>query len=799
MNTSSRNYPGNLTRPLKGSWSFAPLCLALLLFGAVATRAASLTVTNTADSGDGSLRATIAAASNGDTIAFSLPSPSTITLTSGGLLISNLTLTIAGPGTNSLAISGNGTNTVFSIISNSVVILSGMTITNGGGGIYASGTATTVIVSNVVASGNSSETYGAIRSQSSNFRIVDSVVSGNSSIYGGAIYAFFGVTSISNVLVISNLATGISCLSGELEINDTRIIGNSALSGNGDGGGLALQAEMEACTLAATNVTISGNWATNGGGMYFTAGLGNFYTYVSHITIVGNQAVGGGGGIEAYEAGALTFNNCVISSNMAGGGGAISAYHTDTILTDVSLVGNTATGYGGAINSGSAAFELNNATVVGNSSGAGGGAICSSSGGAGVHASVSFYNCLIASNTAASGGVIFEEPDTYGVDSEFFNCTVAYNMATNYGGAIYNFTAGGGSIITIVGSTFNDNVATVGGGGAIYSFVVPNDFPGTSWIGITNSTFSGNSAGTGGGIYNECDASLGPFGNYGATNSSAGIAILNSTFTGNSATNGGTLFNMNAGVGTTPVQIGSSIFNAGTFGRTILNFAGVISSLGYNLSSDNAGGALTNSTDLINIDPQLGPLQNNGGTVQTHALMPSSPAVDKGKNFSGSLWDERGPYYTRTYDYPSVPNAGGGDGTDIGAYELETFFDPFVIWQFQNFGCTNCPQAAPTADPDGDGADNMAEFLAGTNPNNPSSAFRVLAVTRQGNDLLVKWQTAGGHTNVLQSSSTLAQGSFSDISSNIVIPGTGDATNTYLEIGAALNGTNSYYRVRLGP
>jgi hypothetical protein len=63
----------------------------------------------------------------------------------------------------------------------------------------------------------------------------------------------------------------------------------------------------------------------------------------------------------------------------------------------------------------------------------------------------------------------------------------------------------------------------------------------------------------------------------------------------------------------------------------------------------------------------LGPLLDNGGGIPTHALQPRSPALDKGRNLSAEATDARG--FPRTWDDPAIPNASGGDGTDIGAYE----------------------------------------------------------------------------------------------------------------------------------
>ena len=74
-----------------------------------------------------------------------------------------------------------------------------------------------------------------------------------------------------------------------------------------------------------------------------------------------------------------------------------------------------------------------------------------------------------------------------------------------------------------------------------------------------------------------------------------------------------------------------------------------------------------NDSDLINAATRLGPLQDNGGSVLTHALLAGSPAIDAGTN-SGVAFDARGQ--PRTIDNPAVTNALGGDGTDIGGFEV---------------------------------------------------------------------------------------------------------------------------------
>jgi uncharacterized MnhB-related membrane protein len=88
-----------------------------------------------------------------------------------------------------------------------------------------------------------------------------------------------------------------------------------------------------------------------------------------------------------------------------------------------------------------------------------------------------------------------------------------------------------------------------------------------------------------------------------------------------------------------------------------------MTSLGYNLSSDGAGGYLTGPGDQIYTDPLLGPLQNNGGPTFTHALLPGSPAIDAGDpNFTPPpFFDQRGPGFNR------VANG----RIDIGSFEVQ--------------------------------------------------------------------------------------------------------------------------------
>src|SRR6266404_8908966 len=187
----------------------------------------------------------------------------------------------------------------------------------------------------------------------------------------------------------------------------------------------------------------------------------------------------------------------------------------------------------------------------------------------------------------AGGGIDNENNDTLMIT----NCTVSGNSA-GLGGGMFN-----GGPLTIGSMTVSGNSAANGGG--IYN-------SGGGAATITNSTFSGNTASSGGGIFN-----IGTF------------TITNSTLSNNSASLGGGVFNNET------LQIGDTILNMGASGANISN-SGTVTSLGYNLSSDDGGGVLTGPGDQINTDPLLGPLQNNGGPTFTHALLPGSPAINTG-------------------------------------------------------------------------------------------------------------------------------------------------------------------------
>ena len=146
-----------------------------------------------------------------------------------------------------------------------------------------------------------------------------------------------------------------------------------------------------------------------------------------------------------------------------------------------------------------------------------------------------------------------------------------------------------------------------------------------------------------------------------------------STISENSADIGGGIVNY---AGTMTVT--ASIF-ANPDGGNIFSLLGTTVSLGRNLFSDSPDVTL-NPTDLINTNPLLGPLANNGGPTQTMALLPGSSAIGAGVAVAGVTTDQRG-----------IPR---GNAPDIGAFQSRGFTIAVVSGNRQT-APSNSPFPAP--------------------------------------------------------------------------------------------------------
>jgi CSLREA domain-containing protein len=304
------------------------------------------------------------------------------------------------------------------------------------------------------------------------------------------------------------------------------------------------------------------------------------------------------------------------------------------------------------------------------------------------------------------------------------NQTVVQNNVSdggNGGGGIYARSVVGDRVVTIRESTLRGNQAlgpagfTGLGGGAFLigvevvidrSTVVSNtgqrgaggllilDGDGT----VANSTISGNTTvgdpgdplyGVGGGML---------FGQEGSPDPIL-VSVINTTIAANSAGNwGGGLAVGSIGAFTATVSLVNTIIadNLAPENRNCFNGAGftpgVLESLGHNLEDADTC-QLDQPSDLINTEPLLGPLQDNGGATWTHALGAGSPALEAADDAVCAAPPVNG------VDQREVTRPQGA-ACDIGAFEREPAPPtPTATLPSPTPTATLPPTATPTATP----------------------------------------------------------------------------------------------------
>jgi hypothetical protein len=219
-------------------------------------------------------------------------------------------------------------------------------------------------------------------------------------------------------------------------------------------------------------------------------------------------------------------------------------------------------------------------------------------------------------------------------------------------------------------------------------------------LALKNTTLSGNrvNEGNGGGIANS-----------GTVTATSCTIAGNSAFATLSSGKGGGIWNLGTVRSQSTLIAGNQSSVAGTnatpAGHDVL---GPLTSEGYNLIGDGTDCTVTpyygdqiGSTSRP-IDPRLGPLQDNGGPTWTHALLPGSPAIDRGATSAPLPVDQRGV---------PRPKDGDGDGwacSDIGALEMvAVVLSPSRLQNRLSLG-RNLPEAEARGD--GRNAGHKASF-----------------------------------------------------------------------------------------
>lgn len=293
--------------------------------------------------------------------------------------------------------------------------------------------------------------------------------------------------------------------------------------------------------------------------------------------------------------------------------------------------------------------------------------------------SVTVVDCVFTGNRAPDGGAPLFRAGAGGAIFSDGNLTIdgcrfENNVAGRYGGAI--FVNASFTLTTIRNSTFTGNSAVFGGAIRMTQAVV-----------VENSTFSGNVARN----------AAGTSGQGGAIENTGGNLTLTSvTISGNDSFSGGGVFMSSAA--TTRLNHATVAFNTANYGgglhaggttsieNTIVarntaavasqghDVRGAMTSLGYNLvGNTTASSGFTAAGDLVNVDPLLGTLADNGGLTFTHALLSGSPAGDAANPNSTVSADQRGLGRPRDVDGDAVFRA------DIGAFEVQAVWPPLVV------------------------------------------------------------------------------------------------------------------------
>lgn len=257
--------------------------------------AKTLYVTDKLDGSKGSLRTAIELSEHGDTIQFALEQcPCEIALTEGEIVLDH-SLTIAGPGSHWLSITGSELSRVFRIGEKASVVISGVSIRNGSANNYHEASPYC--------------TYGGGVLSYGDLTIADAVIRGNVSPngFGGGIAALRGSLSLIRTSVVDNVAGGDTdyCAFGYehkggglfAEATDVRI-NASEFSGNVGGAIAALYGQMR-----VDGSNISNNAGT---GIYLDLSQG---ISINESSVNSNK----GGGVSGY--GGIEIRNSTIAGN----------------------------------------------------------------------------------------------------------------------------------------------------------------------------------------------------------------------------------------------------------------------------------------------------------------------------------------------------------------------------------------------------------------------------------------------------------------------------------------------------
>ena len=302
-----------------------------------------------------------------------------------------------------------------------------------------------------------------------------------------------------------------------------------------------------------------------------------------------------------------------------GGGTALLMENADVLIRRCLFIGNQASWWASAVRSMNSNILISECTFSFNEVFTGGGLKCT-----GPENRMIVRDCVFSFNRAGmeGGGGIYNHSGNISVS----RCTFRNNSAgpSGSGGGMYNY----GGKIEVEACTFSGNSAEYGGAIANLSGA---DFSEEGDGAAENCTFFGNSAVSGGSLINQ-----------------GRLSLRNCTLYENSAEYGDDLF---ARQGSTTLAV-NCIFWNGYAGEQIYNEQSDILGITYSIIRGGFPGDGNRTSDHL-----LGTPAWNGGSAETCALLPGSPAMDTGTSADAPGEDQRG--ITRPQK----------DGYDMGAYE----------------------------------------------------------------------------------------------------------------------------------